>query len=529
MFSIHRLASRIEEWGKHQRISLYMGLIALGLIAVMWLFTLSRVNFEHETEIQSVMRANGNLAMAFEENVRQELRQMDEVLLYLKGEYEKNGRITPVMLSRIESTKSLPVVHISLTDAQGRYVVSSRPDFVGLDISAGDVFVALSQPQGQQPYIAKPTIGRITKQWLFHVARRLNNPDGSFAGVAVVAVDNSYFADFYRKMQLPKEYLIALTGRDGIIRLRQMGERSDAGMDISQAPMFRYVEQAPSGAYVGEGIVDKVRRIFSYRAMPDYPLVLSVSVSKAEALNDFYQRRDRYYTTATVASLVLVGVFGLLIWVVEALRRSRTELERRVVQRTSELEDANEELQAVNEELKRLSLVDGMTGLANRRYFDDYLQHEWRSAQRRKKPLAMIMGDVDFFKNYNDIYGHQFGDECLKSIAAALRNGVERSTDLVARYGGEEFAIILPDTDAQGALFLAEKLRSEIEALGMEHRQSPEGHVTISLGVAAIVPNKKSGPMGLITAADMSLYQAKQAGRNCVKLAESLDKLNSEN
>lgn len=196
----------------------------------------------------------------------------------------------------------------------------------------------------------------------------------------------------------------------------------------------------------------------------------------------------------------------------EALRIARDELEIQVEARTKELK-------AANEELKRLSLSDGLTGIANRRYFDDFLEREWNRAKREKTPLSMIMIDIDYFKAFNDTYGHQAGDQCLRTVATVLRTTVKRTVDLVARYGGEEFAIVLPDTDILGAYEVAERIRNNIEILGIEHLKSDNcGFVTISSGIASAIPEKNSVPTEIISEADIALYKAKKEGRNKVRI-----------
>lgn len=168
-------------------------------------------------------------------------------------------------------------------------------------------------------------------------------------------------------------------------------------------------------------------------------------------------------------------------------------------------------------ELESQTLVDGLTGIANRRRFDLHLDDEFRRAKRNVSQLSLIMIDVDSFKDYNDNYGHQRGDECLVQIAAALSRVLHRSRDLAARYGGEEFTVILPDTNEDGALQIAESMRAEVEALMLEHAYSAVGgHVTVSLGVSTTTPEHTDQSSSLIHAADRALYQAKRSGRNCV-------------
>jgi len=175
------------------------------------------------------------------------------------------------------------------------------------------------------------------------------------------------------------------------------------------------------------------------------------------------------------------------------------------------------ERKKVEKELQRLSFLDGLTGIANRRYFDEYLEKELKQAVRNGIPLSLIMCDIDYFKAYNDNYGHQAGDKCLINVASALQNALKRPTDIAARYGGEEFAIILPNTGKDGSAKVAEKLRSSIEGLGIDHSGSLVGkYVTISLGVATIYPELNSSSMALINASDRALYQAKNDGRNRV-------------
>jgi diguanylate cyclase (GGDEF)-like protein len=163
---------------------------------------------------------------------------------------------------------------------------------------------------------------------------------------------------------------------------------------------------------------------------------------------------------------------------------------------------------------------DELTGLGNRRYFESAYRTEWQRAARTGVPLAVIMADIDFFKGYNDTYGHLAGDRCLAAVAGGLRAAVRRPGDSAARYGGEEFAVILPDTDEAGAAAVAELVRAQVAARKLEHAGSPEHRVvTLSLGVAALVPGPATEPADLLAAADHALYAAKQAGRNRVERA----------
>ncbi len=174
-----------------------------------------------------------------------------------------------------------------------------------------------------------------------------------------------------------------------------------------------------------------------------------------------------------------------------------------------------QQLQAANLKLERLATLDELTQLANRRRFDQYLEMEWRRQSREQTPLSLILCDIDSFKSYNDTYGHPGGDECLRQVARAIGNAINRPADLVARYGGEEFAVILPNTKIQGAVQVAEHIQLKIAALQLPHAGSQVSqYVTVSLGVASMVPGSESGTSILIAAADQALYQAKGLGRD---------------
>lgn len=190
-------------------------------------------------------------------------------------------------------------------------------------------------------------------------------------------------------------------------------------------------------------------------------------------------------------------------------RQAEIDLEAQVSQRTQELAMAARRLEA-------LSTVDGMTGVANRRRFDETLQVEWGRAARDKRPLSVALIDVDWFKSYNDRYGHPAGDDCLRQLARVFEAGVMRSGDLIARYGGEEFVLIAPDTDLNGINTIASYLCQEVFALALQHEGSPYGRVSVSIGVATAYPHQGSKPLQLVQAADAALYRAKQKGRHRV-------------
>jgi diguanylate cyclase (GGDEF)-like protein len=210
----------------------------------------------------------------------------------------------------------------------------------------------------------------------------------------------------------------------------------------------------------------------------------------------------------------------------EALARDNRKLHEyaaEVEQANRELTEIRQQLEEKNRLLERLSTLDTLTGIPNRRRFDDVLQQEWKRAARDATSLSLVYCDIDFFKGYNDTYGHQAGDECLIRVARVLAEAAHRPADLAARYGGEEFIVLLVDTGPEGSVILAERMRVRIESLRIAHRSSSVGaFLTASFGLASLVPRPGLKPEDLIERADRALYAAKQKGRNRVVSAPAL-------
>ena len=242
----------------------------------------------------------------------------------------------------------------------------------------------------------------------------------------------------------------------------------------------------------------KYAKLYRYISKPWQPEDLQLTVT--EALNSYLQTKQ-----IAQQNLQLQQMNQKL----EELNIQQAEI---IAKRTSDLKKANQELQ-------RLATVDSLTGVANRRRFDTYLQREWRRMAREKQTLSLILGDVDYFKLYNDKYGHPRGDDCLSEVAGAISSTVKRPADLVARYGGEEFAVILPNTSAQGAVNVAESIRVAVKQLKIKHALSTVSpYVSLTLGIASMIPKLELSPESLVAAADKALYEAKTQGRDRIVL-----------
>lgn len=209
----------------------------------------------------------------------------------------------------------------------------------------------------------------------------------------------------------------------------------------------------------------------------------------------------------------LINIFNQLIFKIKhymaGLQLANKQLEEVNI-------DLEHKVQERTKQLELLSNLDGLTGIANRRKMDDYLYHEWKLALRNRHPLSLIILDIDFFKDYNDTYGHPAGDDCLKKIVKALSSSLKRSTDFAARYGGEEFVVILSNTGQAGAVEIAKDIRKAVEDLHIPHASSPvSSSVTISLGLSTLVSFDNTSLPGFIKSADEALYTAKKSGKNC--------------
>ncbi|HEU0264990.1 MAG TPA: diguanylate cyclase [Geobacterales bacterium] len=258
--------------------------------------------------------------------------------------------------------------------------------------------------------------------------------------------------------------------------------------------------------------IEACRRIKDLEELQDIPIIMVTGMEDVKHLQAAFAAGANDYITKPFRPL------ELLVRVRSALRL-RDEMERRK-SREMELMELTRQLAEANDKLRCLSSQDMLTGLANRRCLDDFLDREWKRAVREIRPVAVIMIDIDCFKAYNDAYGHQAGDECLQKVAREISCVVRRPGDLVARYGGEEFIAILPDTDLQGAVAVAETMRSRVERLEIKHKASRTGdHLTISLGVVQTSAQADLSFDALIGAADRALYLAKREGRNRIRIA----------
>ncbi|HAP46097.1 MAG TPA: GGDEF domain-containing protein [Afipia sp.] len=315
------------------------------------------------------------------------------------------------------------------------------------------------------------------------LSRRITGRDGAFLGVVVGSLRFSYFHDLFERLSLAAEDVISVVRRDGVVIMRTPFDLDVIGRDLSQSPGVKRVLEEQSGTFEGAGAIDPIQRLYVWRDS-SHPLVVIVGKSWT----------DIFAIWRSQALRVGVIMLALIAFVAGATMMLAREIKRR-----GRAED----------KLAELAITDALTGLRNRRRFDQVIEQEWLRARRRQEPLALLMIDADHFKTYNDMFGHQAGDQVLVRIATSIAGAVERARDCAARYGGEEFAVLLPGLSADMALVIGENIRTRVEMLSAD-----KWATTVSVGVASVVPNEAMQPAHLIEAADKALYEAKSRGRN---------------
>ncbi len=383
-------------------------------------------------------------------------------------------------------------------DARGTVVLSSRAVGSGANLADRDFFTAHAENADLGTHVSQPFPALLgDDSWGIALSRRLNDRSGRFAGVVVVALRLEFARTFMRRLQLEADDTVIFLNDRGILLMRYPSTdgNGDIGRDMSGSSNAQRFITEEAGSLVAPATLDGVVRLFSFTHVDQMPLVVAVAASVDSLLAPWRRRAMVIGMVALLISLALV-VLALLL--------------RRELRRRSRAEG----------ELALLAITDGLTGLANRRRFDQVLAREWDRAERTGAPLSLLMIDVDHFKRLNDRYGHATGDAMLQCIAGVIRQCALRPSDLCARYGGEEFAVVLPDTDADGAAFMAERIRVWLGRSTPPLAIVPRPPMpTVCIGIATRRAQHHRGVADFLAAADAAVYAAKDAGRNCVVLA----------
>jgi len=487
---------------------LFVVFVCLSLLGVdFWLALRAR-----DEKIFQATLASNNLAQAISRQLDGTFSETARILNTIVFELERPGkdptkieRLQPVLVNYVATTEQLHGIFVY--DAQGRWVVNSEAQpFPLANNSDRDYFIHHRDSLSALRFVGKSVISRSTGVWIIPVSQRINGPDGEFAGVVLATIQVDYIRQLMSQYQIGKQGALALLADGGDLIARRPFVANEMGKNLAGSAQYILLTSQAFGNAMMVSPIDGIERLVSFRHLKDHPLLLTVALSKDEVLQTW--RDATYFETFWILALCLcmVGSGGFVIKSVRA--RLKTEIR---------LRETRNQLSQANTQLAQLARHDGLTGLANRRYFDESLSREFAQSLLTQRPLALIMIDVDYFKQYNDAYGHPEGDKCLKAIAQAIQTCVRRHQDFVARYGGEEMVMLLPDTDAAGAAVVAEAVRAAVAELQLPFSKHPVGYVTISAGVAAHPsPGSVSNADDLLRAADRALYQAKEDGRNRV-------------
>ena len=326
-------------------------------------------------------------------------------------------------------------------------------------------------------------------------SRRINKADGTFGGVAYGSLKLTYFSRLFDRIGLGQDGAINLYLRDGTRIMRHPYLEADIGVNIAGARTFERFVSARSGSFVGTAVRDGIERQYSFMQVERLPLVLNVALSTREIEAEW--RAKAFVLGANVLLLCGLTIVLSLMFGRELRRRTASEAE-----------------------LSRLSRTDALTGLSNRRHFEETIERVCHGDRREGRPTSLLIVDADHFKRYNDRHGHAVGDAVLKSLARGLAASVQRPSDLVARVGGEEFAILLPDTDQDGAERVAQRVHDLVRSTVVSSAGIEVGTVTVSIGLAVHLSGMTARAEDLYRRADTALYEAKAAGPNRTRYAQ---------
>ena len=297
------------------------------IVSVMLCFTVgfavfNRIQLDRIEALADAQQENEIYCRAFEQDVSRSLASIDTLLLFLKSHYEKDLHVTADIQAMLTVLRQRSIFHIvGLVDAAGNTIASSEPVLRPINIADMPHIAVHRSDNRSELFIGKPIRGRTTGQTSIHLTRRLNDRDGSFAGVAVAAVDPEYFSSFYEGLKLGDSHGVTLIGLDGIVRARYMRGSREVGQSVAESQIFRLLPQQLAGSYTSSGVISDKRRLISYRKLPQYPLVVSVGVEESHALAKVEQRKIRYYSTAGLFIALLLGTAGGLSWVIKRNQR----------------------------------------------------------------------------------------------------------------------------------------------------------------------------------------------------------------
>ncbi|MGC1465920.1 MAG: diguanylate cyclase [Pseudolabrys sp.] len=545
-------------------LSIRARLMILAVIAIVPI-VLERVHneqFDRDERINAAYKQAQGIALqaaARQNEVIVSTRTLLEVLADTRAAMPATNQSCNQMLKDIADTARW-VRTLSVADTDGKIVCSSLPAAMGLDVSQRLHFI--NAVRTGRFILGDYFMGTRDKSPFIIAAMPQRSPNGKIEAVVLATLDLNWIGQIANPLAAQSGSLMLLIDGNGTVLAHEPEPANWVGKQMQNQPLIRQMLARPDGVVTAMS-PDGVRRIFAYADLPGTQTHVAIGFNEQKILS----RADFTMWTAfaelgVVTMLVLLSIwFGaerLLVRPIRTLvdaagRIGRGEDKTRAAElpwaaefvplavaldeMTETLDAREQELRDTNNQLRELAQLDPLTGLANRRTFNSQLMAEWKLAAKLQRPISVLMIDVDFFKAFNDRYGHVQGDSCLRKVGDVLKSGttarpsavsgargagldsannVGRDEQLAARYGGEEFAVLLPGANLEVATRLAERLRRGVEDLLMAHAGAPWGFVSVSIGAASIVPGDKDNPQDLTEAADGCLYEGKQRGRNTV-------------
>ncbi|MGV2289544.1 EAL domain-containing protein [Trinickia sp. YCB016] len=472
--------------GSQPRALLAIPFLGVLVLILLWTVIFARLSVEKESTYREAMASAAILSAALEQHTIKAIHQVDQITRFVKYEFEKNPNhfdlATTVQKGVVQSDT---LVQVSLIDEHGTLVANTAEENPKhIDLSDREHFKVHEHENDDNLYISKPVLGRVSGQWTLQMTRRLNHPDGSFAGVVVVSEDPNYFtSDFYNNAAIGKFGVIAVISDNGAVLARHTGSAKDVPGTFSATGAYPVSEHV-SGTYVDP--IDSVTRIVSYRHIDGYPMGVLVGLSQAEEFADYNHTRNVYLLMAGFISLAMLGFFAVATGLIgKLLGRER--------------------------EMTHLVEYDLLTGLRNRYATLQSLRHDVGQPANVGR-LALLFIDLDNFKTVNDTLGHNAGDIVLQMTSARLSDAVADSGTL-SRIGGDEFVVVLKGADVERhAVDLAEKVRGSFERPFDVRGSSFVLHASIGIALYSVANESE---IDLLKKADLAMYSAKDAGKNC--------------
>lgn len=478
---------------------LFPGLSIL-LLGVLWIATLSLVRLEYANARATATATTRELTETYEAQIVRALREIDRTLKVVAYAYTPQG-VDSILADLGEKALLLPdfLFTVSIADAEGNIRSSTR---VGRRANIADADYFEAQRAQSVFAVGAPQPNPQSHDWTLSFSRRLDRPDGRFAGVVVISVDVSYFVSAYEPAKLGQHGFLGLLGTDGVLRASRSGETVSAGATVE---FEKIVPETENDVADGEltpvnlsvSSWDGVQRFTAARALYEFPMAVIVGLSQDEQLRPATVQARSYLLRSGAASMALLALMGLLGRLSWQLQQSRLR--------------AAEEQIAHARRVEYIAHHDSLTDLPNRGFFSNMLNQMLAQAKRYNRQLAVLFLDLDRFKLINDTLGHDAGDELLKEVARRLKQAV-RESDVVARLGGDEFVVLLPEQcDEDSLVIVAHRVLDSISRpynlLGNDFR------VTVSVGISRY-PEDASDEQSLLKNADMAMYHAKENGRN---------------